>query len=382
MIPVLAFAIGVIVTTEFIVIGLLPFLSADLMIPLQQAGWLVSAFAMSAAILGPVLTLLTARHPPRLVMAAALVIFGAANIVTVLLPAFTVMLAVRLVQGALLTLLISLASTTAAAMAESGRNGQAIGQINLGTVLAVLIAMPAGAALANMFGWRILFAALGAGAIGAAVAVWRVVPQAAGTQPQSLAHQAGILQRGRFVAHLALSALLFTAMFAAYSYISVFFEQVLGFSGAVIGLALFGFGLAGLAGHWLALRVVDKNPTRLTAIITLGLLLTAGALSWSAGYKPVALLLLPLWGAFHTAAFVTCQVRVIFAAPDAQAFAASLNIAVCNLGIAVGAALGGWVVSHWGAGMIGLGTMAVGSLALAICAALLRPERPALALRS
>jgi MFS transporter, DHA1 family, inner membrane transport protein len=82
--------------------------------------------------------------------------------------------------------------------------------------------------------------------------------------------------------------------------------------------------------------------------------------------------LLALWGAAHTGAFLLCQVRVMLAAPGAPAFASSLNIAACNVGIAAGAEAGGWIVDQHGIGAIGFGAAVLAAVALAIAVATAR----------
>lgn len=365
-IPVLACATGVLVTAEFIVVGLLPALAGDLAVSLNRAGWLVSAFALSAAVMGPVVTLMVTGIQPRLVLALGLVVFGLSGMIAALLPSFTTMVVARLVQGAILTPFISVANTAAASMAREGRTGRAIGQVNLGTVVATVFAVPAGVALAELFGWQAVFAGLSLFALAVAGVIPATVPRTPQGLSPSLRGQAAILRHAGFLLHLALSALLFTAMFAAYSYIAPFLQDVVGLSGPNVALALLGFGLAGLAGNWAASQMVDRNPTRLTVIVTVLLVLAAAAMPLAGGIAGLVIPLLALWGAAHTAAFVTCQVRVMFAAPGAPAFASSLNISVSNVGIAAGAILGGWVISRFGIALIGVGTIAAGVVALMI----------------
>lgn len=366
LVPALAFATGIIVTLEFIVIGLLPLLAADLAVSLERAGWLVAAFALSAGIIGPVLTLLSARWPPRHVLVPSLMILAVSSVVAALSPGFSLLLGMRVVQGAMLTLFISVASATAAAMADDGRAGRAIGQVNLGMVVATALVLPAGVALAESLGWRILFAGLGLLALLTSSVIWWLMPPSLAGQASASWRQARILRRPPFILHLALSTLLFTAMFVAYSYIAAFFEQVMGWSGRGIALGLLGFGLAGVAGNWVASRWVDRVPTLLTVAVTLILMLAMAGLSVLGRHLWLGAVLLGVWGGAHTAAFVACQVRVMFAGVDAPSFAASLNIAACNLGIAAGAVLGGWWIARFGVESVGWSAVAMGIVTLLV----------------
>jgi predicted MFS family arabinose efflux permease len=173
-------------------------------------------------------------------------------------------------------------------------------------------------------------------------------------------------------AHLALSALLFAAMFAAYSYLAAFLETIAGFDGGRIAAALMGFGIAGVLGNWLAGRVVDRRPTAASAGVAALLMLAMAAVSLAGDRLLPLVALLAVWGAAHTAAFLLCQVRVMLAAPIAPAFASSLNIAACNLGIAAGAEAGGWIVGQHGIGAVGYGGGALAGLALAMALAMAR----------
>ncbi len=359
----LAAAAGVVVTTEFAVVGLMPLLAADLTVSLARAGWLVSAFALAAALAGPPLTLVAGRWPAPSFLALCVLVFGLGNLLAAALPVFGVHLAVRVVQGALLTPFISVASTLAAARVAPERAGWAVGRVNLGTVAGIVLAVPALVALAEWSGWRPVIALLGGLALGVAVLCRYRLPVVAAGAP-SWRRQARVLAERRFFVHLALSALLFMAMFTAYSFIAAYLDAAAGLRGGDLALALLAFGVAGLAGNGWASRRVDAGPTAVTGLVVLALAVIGVALTLCASRPWLALLLLLPWGAAHAAAFVACQVRVMFAAPAAPAFAAALNIAVCNLGLGLGALFGGEVVARFGIAGVGLAAALVAVLAL------------------
>ena len=67
-----------ILTTEFVIVGLLPALAADLQVSVAQAGLLVSLFAFSVAAFGPFTAALAGVERKRLFV-ACLLLFAAAN---------------------------------------------------------------------------------------------------------------------------------------------------------------------------------------------------------------------------------------------------------------------------------------------------------------
>lgn len=366
----LAFATAAVVTTEFIVVGLLPEMARDLGVTVAAAGWFVTWFALASALFGPPLTVVASRLSPRAVLAAILLVFALGNLVVTLAPSYPAIVAVRIAQGATLPVLVSIGSASIARMAGPGREGRAVGLVYLGVAIALVVAVPAGVALADVSGWALSFAVLAILAFLGALILGMSFPRVETPGATSMKAQAAILRQPQVQVHLLLSAVIFAGMFASYSYLAAFLETVAGFDGGRIAAALTGFGLAGLLGNWLAGRVIDRGPTVATAGVAIILMLAMSAASL-VGDKLVLLLpLLAVWGAAHTAAFLLCQVRVMLIASAAPAFASSLNISACNLGIAVGAIAGGWVVDGLGVGMIGLGGGALSACALVIAVAI------------
>jgi DHA1 family inner membrane transport protein len=370
----LAFATAVVVTTEFIVVGLLPEMARDLDVSIGEAGRFVSWFALASAVLGPPLTIAASGTEPRRVVAMTLLAFALGNFAATLVPSYAVILAVRVVQGAALPVLVSVGSAAIAERAGPGREGRAVGLVYLGVVVALVLAVPAGVVLAAHGGWPASFLSLAMLAAVAAVLLGTAFPRQA-TGAASPGAQALILRRPAVQAHLLLSAVLFAAMFAAYSYLAAFLETVAGFDGRRIAATLMGFGIAGVFGNWVAGRVVDRGPTAATASVAAVLMLAMAAVSLVGGRLVLLLPLLALWGAAHTAAFLLCQVRVMLAAPAAPAFASALNIAACNVGIAAGAEAGGWVAGEHGIGAIGFAGAVLAALALGMALALARHGR-------
>lgn len=79
-----AFAIG---TTEFVIVGLIPTIAADLQVSLPSAGLLVSLYALGVAIGAPVLTALTGRMPRKTLLIGLMVLFTLGNLLAWKAPA-------------------------------------------------------------------------------------------------------------------------------------------------------------------------------------------------------------------------------------------------------------------------------------------------------
>jgi predicted MFS family arabinose efflux permease len=275
-------------------------------------------------------------------------------------------MAMRIFEGATLPVMISVGSAALAQLAGPGREGRAVALLYVGVVAAFALFVPIGVLVAERAGWAASFFGLAALAASAALLLALVFPQLPLTAPVSLRSQTRILRRIGILAHLLLSALLIAATFAAYTYLAAWLEIIAGYDSRNIAAMLTGFGVMGVAGNWIAGRLADHDPARAGIVVALVLAAVLAAVSLIGGNPWIFMPVLLVWGMTQAAVLLLCQVRTMQAAPEAPAFAASLNLSAGNLGIAAGAALGGWVVSNLGIGWIGAAgaVLAVAALAL------------------
>lgn len=370
LIALLAACVAVIVAIEFIAAGLLPVLARDMDIGIAGAGLFVTAFALAAGVLGPPLTLWAERLPPRLVLVSSLLVFAVGNLAAAAAATPAAVLCARLAQGAVLPVFVSVTNAEIAAIVGEGRSGRAIAQINIGLIVGLVVAVPAGVALAGGNDWRSPFAALGLLALVMACLIGVALPAQRASRPRPPSAQIALLGEAAFLGHLLLSVAIFAAMFTAYTYLAAFLDGIAGFVPSQTALALTGFGAIGLVSNDVAGRWVDRRPIAATAGAMLLLAAGTALLPVAGGSVQLLLPVLALWGLAHGGCFVLCQVRVMSAGARAPAFASSLNIAASNLGIALGAAGGGAVVTHLGLELVGPASALLALLALALAGAI------------
>jgi predicted MFS family arabinose efflux permease len=181
-----------------------------------------------------------------------------------------------------------------------------------------------------------------------------------------MADQLRILKSPFFLANVAVSVLVFTAMFTGYTYLAEMLETSAGVAPARVGWWLMGFGAVGLLGNWLGGRWAGRRPLATTAAfcVVLAVGMVASMALASAGGGAWFVLALAVWGIANTALYPVCQIRVMQAATQAQALAGTLNVSAANGGIALGALIGGASISAWGAGNIGYVSGAIALLAV------------------
>ncbi len=364
----LAFATFVIVTTEFIVVGLLPAMARDLAVSLDQAGRTVTWFALAAAIGGPPMTMLAARSEPKLVVIVTVTIIAVGNLALMLVPRYETLVMARIVQGCALTVFISVAAVAAARLAGPLREGRAIARVNTGVVAATVLGVPAGAVIADQASWHASFGVLTAFGLISVVSIVIFFPRTGIATPASGAGTAA-LRRPAFVTDLVLSGVLFTGMFAGYTFIAALLGSA-GFGGTTVGWMLVGFGLAGVFGNAIAGYAADRDALAATVVVALALAAAMATIAIVTSMPVLLIGVVAAWGTAHMAAFVVSQVRTMQAGRAAPAFAMSLNIAVCNLGIALGAVFGGRIADAHGVTNTGYGGAAIATVAALIAIAM------------
>ena len=122
-----------IVSTEFLIVGLLPELARDLSIPVSAAGQLVTLFAFTVMLSGPLLTAALSHVERKRLFVAILLVFAAANALAAAAPNIWVLALARLLPAMALPVFWGTASETAAQLAGPSRAGRAVASVYLGS---------------------------------------------------------------------------------------------------------------------------------------------------------------------------------------------------------------------------------------------------------
>lgn len=346
-----AFAIG---TTEFVIVGLLPTMAADLRVSLPSAGLLVSLYALGVAVGAPVLTALTGRLPRKTLLLALMVLFTAGNLLAWQAPGYGTLVAARVLTGLAHGVFFSIGSTLATGLVPAERAASAIATMFSGLTVALVTGVPLGTFIGQHAGWRLTFlavAALGVLAFGTSLAF---VP--AGIRhraPASLRQQLGVLKQGRLLLVYAMTAVGYGGSFVAFTYLAPILEQVSGFGASAVGLVMLAYGVSVAVGNLWGGRLADRRGP--VAALKLIFALLAGVLALlgvTAASPWLVVGTVLLWGAVAFGNVAGLQVYVVQQAerfaPQAVDVASGLNIAAFNLGIAAGAWLGGGIVARLG----------------------------------
>ncbi len=360
----LAISAFIIVTTEFIIVGLLPSMARELGISVSLAGQLVTLFAFTVMVAGPFLTAMVSHLDRKNLFVFILGLFAASNALVAIAPNLWVLSLGRFLPALALPVFWGTASETAGRLVGPERASNAISQVYMGIAAAMVLGIPLGTVAAEIIEWRGTFWLLAALSLAMAVLLMVIMPATERSEKVGLAAQAKILKNPYFAGNLVLSVVVFTAMFTSYTYLADTLSRVALVPGSQVGWWLMGFGVLGLVGNWLGGYMVSKGPLIATALATAVLAVGMAATTPLAGVHPLLAIALSAWGVANTALYPICQVRVMNAASHARALAGTLNVSMANAGIGLGAIIGGSAITHLGLASIGYVAAAIAILAI------------------
>ena len=362
-----AFGIG---TTEFVIMGLLLQLAADLQVSVPTAGLLISGYALGVFVGAPLLTAALSKVPRKKALLALMAIFTLGNLACALAPNYAVLMIARVVTSLAHGTFFGVGAVVAASLVPADRKAAAISTMFTGLTVATLLGVPAGSWLGLHFGWRSTFWAVCViGLVAMAVIARFVSAREAGCgSVVSLKEELKVLGRLHVLLGLTATVFGFAGVFAVFTYIQPLLTQVTGFSDAGVSAILLMFGIGMVLGNVIGGRLTDRAPVRMLLGSLAALALVLALMGFAMGHRVAAVLFVGLLGTGAFATVSPLQLRVLNQAQGAgQSMASSLNIAAFNLGNALGAWLGGVVIAHgpglaslpWVAALLTLGGLAV-----------------------
>jgi DHA1 family inner membrane transport protein len=341
-----AFGIG---TTEFVIMGLLLQVAADLHVSIPTAGLLVSGYALGVVVGAPLLTAVAGKLPRKTALIALMAIFTIGNVTCALAPSYALLMIARVITSLAHGTFFGVGSIVATQVVPADRKASAIATMFTGLTVATLLGVPAGSWIGLHFGWRASFWAVSGIGVIAMLVLATLVPadQTGKRTTTSFREEMQVLLKPQVLIGLLTTVIGFAGVFTVFTYIQPILTRVTGLSNAAVSPVLLVFGAGMIAGNILGGRLADRRlvPALLGTLTALAIVL--GAMTFALHSKPAAVLFVGLLGAATFATVAPLQLRVLHKAAGAgESLASSLNIAAFNLGNALGAWAGGVVIAH------------------------------------
>ena len=341
-----AFGIG---TTEFVIVGLLPTVANDLNTSISSAGLLVSLYAVGVAIGAPVLTALTSQIARKRLLIAIMLLFIIGNGLAAIAPSFILLILARILTGFAHGVFFSIGSTIAASLVPEDKRASAISIMFAGLTVAIVTGVPLGTYIGQNFGWRATFIGVAILGITGVVASYFLVPASIKTsKPLRIVDQLKVLKNRSILLVLAITALGYGGTFVTFTYLAPLLEEVTGFSANMTSILLLVYGIAIALGNVIGGKVSNKKPGKallimfaLQAIVLVVLYFTATSQIWSV----VTLFFMGILAFSNVPALQLYVVKMSEKyLPGTEDVSSALNIAAFNVGIAIGAYVGGLII--------------------------------------
>lgn len=345
-----AFGIG---TTEFVPVGLLSTLANDLNISITLAGLLISGYAMGVAFGAPIITALTNKMSRKSLLMLLMVIFIVGNSVSAISTSFGLLLVARIITSFSHGVFFSIGSTIAADLVPENKRASAIAFMFTGLTVATVTGVPLGTFIGQHFGWRSTFWAVAMLGLIAIIVISMLVPKNLKQAPPSkLSDNFKILTNGPLLLAFSITALGYGGTFVAFTYLAPILEKVTGFAPSSVSVILLVYGIAVAIGNTLGGKAANRNPLKaLTWMFVIQAIILI-ILTFTAPFKIVGIVTIFFLGLLAFMNVPGLQIYVVQLAekyvPSAVDIASALNIAAFNVGIAIGAFVGGIIVDSIG----------------------------------
>lgn len=374
---VLSVALGsfVLVLSEFLPIGLLPSIASDLGISVGTAGLVIVATGLAGAIGAPVVTVFTSRVDRRIVLLSLTVLLVVSNVFGAFAPNLAVLLIARLLLGLAIGGFWSIGAGIANRLVHQGAVIRATSFITAGVSIATVVSLPLGAFVSSVASWRVAFLIGAALAAVALVGQLILLPRIPALERVRFATLGGLLAYPKARVGLIATALAFVAQFSAYTYVAPYLQDLVRVSPSTITVALLAFGVAGIAGNFIAGYTLGRNLTAtltVTKVVLAASVIALPLLAWSV---PGVFVLLVLWGLVWGALPLGLQTWMSGATPTASDGSLALFVTTIQLAIAGGSVIGGVVVTSFGLAVDFYLAGAVAVLAVVVLLSLGRQRR-------
>ncbi|PEY40947.1 MFS transporter [Bacillus cereus] len=329
----------------YIIAGLIPGISETYHKDVSQIGQAVSIFTLFYAISAPLFSSLLAGKPIKKVLLCSMLVFTIANGITALAPTFSILLLSRAIAGIGAGLFSPLAVAASAQLVSSEKKGRALGLTIGGMSIGTVLGVPLGLYISDLFGWKTTIWLLVIIGVIAVLGMLRFLPNFPTTPPPALNERLKMFLDKRVTITVFITFFASIASLGLYTYLSPLLEEIAVSSNLTMYLWAWGFG--GLFGSVMIGYLIDyfKKPKTLVTIILITLTLSIICIPLMINLPILKYLPFFVWGAMGWACQAPQQHILLSYQPNNGSSAVALNSSVNYLGSAIGATLGGGVLS-------------------------------------
>ncbi|KKI64373.1 MFS transporter [Staphylococcus cohnii] len=343
MLAIGAFAIGM---TEFVIMGLLPNIARDFDVSVSQAGQLITGYALGVAIGGPIIVMLTIKWNRKYLLLALMAIFIIANFAASFSPNYGFMMTSRIITSLAHGSFFGIGSILAASMVKPEKRASAMALMFMGLSMSNILGVPFGTLIGQNFGWPMTFIIISIIGALALIGIIIFVPMKKETVKSSVLNELKILKEKRLWLTLAVTLFGFSSVFAYFTYISTVLIDVSHVQENLISYLLIIFGIGVTLGNVVGGKLADWNLNKALKMIFSVFILYFILLYFVQMNGLLMVAGIFFFGLIGFSMSPSLQYKSTLISQDAPTLASTLNQSAFNLGNALGAFIGGVVVTN------------------------------------
>jgi MFS transporter, DHA1 family, putative efflux transporter len=362
MLTLISFLVG---TSQFVISGILDKVASSVDVSLSAAGQLITVFALANAIGTPIFMVTTAKLDRRKQLPLALAIIFLGIVSTLALPGFGFLMVSRIILGVGTGVFVVTSYSTAANLAQPGKQAGAMSNIALGFSASLVLGVPIGRVIASAYDWKVIFWSIGIFTVLGFIAIVKSIPSMEGEAPVPLRKQLALLKNPKVAIALSVTFFVVIGYSVVNTYTTPFLTTVMSMGEGKVSAILFAIGIASLFGSKLGGFMADGIGTNRTLVISMiAHALALAFLSLAVKSTFVAIVLLMVWATAAWAFAPTQNFNLLSISPEASGIMLSLNATFVQLGFAAGAGIGGIAVN--GSSILAICWIGAVSVAVAI----------------
>ena len=359
-----AFGIG---TTEFVIAGLLPAIAEEFQITIPIAGYLATSYALGVFFGAPALIIFGSKIPRKAMLIFVMVLFIIGNLITAFAPSLSVAILGRIITSLAHGVFFGIGSIIAADMVAPSKRIQAIAFMFMGLTVANLVGVPLGTWIGEHLSWRLTFGLVAIVGVITVVSVWRLIPHQPAAKDQPFSREVKAFGNINVLLAMGITVLGPGAFFTSITYIAPMMTEIAGFSSAHLTWLMLVFGLGLFVGNHLGGKYADKALMPMLYITLGAQAIVLFVFNYAVHSQIMSVICIFLMAAFGFSTVSPIQKLVMDKAKAAgtSTLASAVNIGVFNLGNAVGAWFGGFVIAsgfglqspNWAGGFLSAGAL-------------------------